>query len=60
MLDVVVDAGDRHAAVADGLAQHAESAEVGDVEHDDEVGAPQLLDRLPVCDPRLAGHRTGS
>ena len=46
----MIDARDRHAALADGLAEHAEAAEVGDVEHDDEVGPAQLLDgfRRPV------------
>ena len=32
--------------VRDGLGEHAEPAEVGDVEHDDQVGAAELLHRL--------------
>ena len=43
---MVVHAGDRHAAGADRLAQHAEPAEVGDVEHHDGVGPPELAHGL--------------
>jgi hypothetical protein len=43
---MVVDAADRHPAGAHRLAQHAQPAEVGDIEHDDAVGAPQLLHGL--------------
>ena len=35
-----------HAAVPHRVAQHAKPAEVGDIEDDDEIGAPEFLDRL--------------
>ncbi len=41
---VVIDTCRGHAAIPDRLSQHAEAAEIGDVEHDDQVGAPKLLD----------------
>ena len=50
---MVVDAGDRHAALGDRSGQHPEAAEIGDVEHDDDVGGAERLDRLRAAiDPR--------
>ncbi len=42
----MIDARHRHAAIAHRVVQHAEAAQVGDVEHQDEVGAADLLHRL--------------
>jgi hypothetical protein len=50
---VVIHAGHRHAAVTHRLDQHAEPGQIRDVQHDDEVGPPKLLDRFRgAIDPR--------
>jgi hypothetical protein len=43
---VVIYTRHRHAAILYRLDQHAEPAQIGYVQHDDEVGPPELLDRL--------------
>jgi len=43
---MMIDARHRHALVAHGIVQHAEPAEVGDVEHEHQVGPANFLDRL--------------
>ena len=44
---MVVHASHRHAARPDRLAEVAEPAQVGNVEHHDDVGAPELADAFP-------------
>ncbi len=43
---MMVDAGRRYTPRANRLAEHAKPPDVGDVEHDDQVGAAKLFDRF--------------
>ena len=57
---MVVHAGHRHAARPDRFAEVAEAAQIGDVEHHDDVGAPELADALPgVIDARQVVKEEG-
>jgi hypothetical protein len=43
---VVVDTRERHAPFPDRIRQHPQPAQLGDIEHDDHVGAADLFDRF--------------
>ena len=43
---MMIDTPDRHAAFPHRAGQHAEPAQVGDIEHHDHVRAPQLFHRF--------------
>jgi hypothetical protein len=42
----MVDAGDRHAPRGHRLRQHPEAAQVGDIQHHDDIRGPQRLHRF--------------
>src|SRR5262245_35976800 len=56
----MIDAGNRNAAIAYGLRQHTESSQIGDIDDDDDVSAPERGDRFrgPVNARKIVEQET--